>query len=276
MATLVMSIKKRSTLKPVPKVPPVILRVCKQVLGKITCTPPESRFYSYNLCQDDENKSASINTSESCDSLDYLLHEFDDNLEKDDAASIHLIPEEISHNATVASALSYRRTLKNRRSYRKAISSQYKSNTLTSHTKSPSEPTAKVNPICLVRKQQWCYVAETVDKASFIIYFAGMFITILTVLVLVPSLQNVNNWLSNIYIINETVSYILIKLYWVWNVQYYTLLDQINAHVMNKFFFYQYLKYNKLFLVYIMNEPLHFNAKHCVNKWNTVKLYDMF
>lgn len=198
MATLVMSIKKRSTLKPVPRVPPVMLWVCKQVLGKITCTPPESRFHSYNLCQDDEDKSASINTSESCDSLDYLLHEFDEHMEEDDTVSTHLLPEgdneDISQNATVASALSYRRTLKNRRSYRKAIHSQNKSNfTPTTHTKSPAERTAKVNPNCLIRKQQWCYVAETVDKASFIIYFASMFITILTVLVFVPSLQNVNN-----------------------------------------------------------------------------------
>lgn len=38
------------------------------------------------------------------------------------------------------------------------------------------------------RKRQWYYVAEVVDKASFLIYFLSMFITVTTVLLIVPSL----------------------------------------------------------------------------------------
>ncbi|XP_061168797.1 neuronal acetylcholine receptor subunit beta-3-like [Saccostrea echinata] len=202
MATLVMSIKRRSTLKPVPKVPPIMLWVCKQILGKITCTPPESRFHRYNLCDDDEEPVETIDSTASWASLDYLLHEFEEDMDEEDALSIHLSPnidnKDMSHNGVVASALSYRRTLKNRQSYRRAIQSENTPNKTLStsqnnvNNRSTPKPISKVSSDCSVRKQQWCYVAETVDKASFIVYFASMFVTILTVLVFVPSLQSVN------------------------------------------------------------------------------------
>lgn len=199
MATLVMSIKKRSTLKPVPPVPPLMLKACKQLLAKITCTPPESRFHVYNLCQEEDDKDKPFTATKSWDSLDHLLHEFDDVADDEDVSSAHLLPcavnDDISQTSILASALSYRRTLKNRRSYRRAI---YSENQQSSATPPPqrsaaTDPKVSVSPENLVRKQEWCYVAETVDKASFIVYLASMFITILTVLVFVPSFQNLNN-----------------------------------------------------------------------------------
>jgi hypothetical protein len=36
-------------------------------------------------------------------------------------------------------------------------------------------------------KHEWCLVAETLDKCSFIFYVIATFITIMTVLVIVPS-----------------------------------------------------------------------------------------
>ena len=198
MATLVMSIKKRSTLKPVPQVPPLMLQICKRYLGKITCTPSESRFHGYNLCQEEEDNKEPMNTTESWNSLDHLLHEFDDNIDEEEVSSVHLLPgaadEDVSQPGIVAGALSYRRTLKNRRSYRRAIhcENQPKSATSRSQSSSPTNPKETVSPESLVRRQEWCYVAETVDKASFIVYLASMFITILTVLVFVPSFQNIH------------------------------------------------------------------------------------
>eukprot|EP00105_Crassostrea_gigas_P015880 XP_011433049.1 PREDICTED: neuronal acetylcholine receptor subunit beta-3 [Crassostrea gigas] len=194
MATLVMGIKKRSTLKPVPQVPPLMLKACKQLLAKITCTPPESRFHAYNLCQEEDDKDKPFTATESWDSLDHLLHEFDDVADDEDVSSAHLLPcavsDDISQSSILASALSYRRTLKNRRSYRRAIHGENQQSSATSPPQ--TDPKAPVSPETLVRKQEWCFVAETVDKASFIVYLASMFITILTVLVIVPSFQNLN------------------------------------------------------------------------------------
>ena len=199
MATLVMSIKKRSTLKPVPQVPPLMLQICKRYLGKITCTPSESRFHGYNLCHEEEDNKEPMNTTESWNSLDQLLHEFDDNIDDEDVSSVHLLPsaadEDVSQPGIVASAVSYRRTLKNRRSYRRAIHCENQPKSATSRSQSsPTNPKETVSPESLVRRQEWCYVAETVDKASFIVYLASMFITILTVLVFVPSFQNIHTW----------------------------------------------------------------------------------
>ncbi|XP_033749117.1 neuronal acetylcholine receptor subunit alpha-10-like [Pecten maximus] len=93
---------------------------------------------------------------------------------------------------------SYRRMLRNRRSYRRAlhtddmeeetVSLDNESSQSSSHEEY-MEQVFRINRSRAVmeRKRQWYFVAEVVDKALFLVYLVSMFVTITTVLVIVPS-----------------------------------------------------------------------------------------
>ncbi|XP_069138565.1 neuronal acetylcholine receptor subunit alpha-10-like [Argopecten irradians] len=90
---------------------------------------------------------------------------------------------------------SYRRMLRNRRSYRRAIHTddiEEEAMRLNNEPQTNEEYMELVYRInrsraVMERKRQWYFVAEVVDKALFLVYLVSMFVTITTVLVIVPS-----------------------------------------------------------------------------------------
>ena len=234
LATLVMSIKKKAKLKPVPDVPPLVLWFCKRYLGRVTCTDFRSRLYEYDVCSDaDENSpdfeetdETTITTLNSChfdlydsedtDSMhDYNAISFSGEsdlqtsgetlgVDADDYALQHghssqaaLLGSENDKDTSkihnkgkgVRKRASYKRAI-----YRNPIFSCHHSSKISSSVSSKLSAVDKEDYLRHTklnnrRKREWYFVAETIDKSSFIAYGLSMFVTIFTVLVLVPNLQ---------------------------------------------------------------------------------------
>ncbi|KAK3603124.1 hypothetical protein CHS0354_027912 [Potamilus streckersoni] len=224
MATIVINIKRRSQLDPIPPVPPLILSFCENYLSKVVCTHFDdwkrrlNAQYFFHSEKDDllqgnnrdpiessftEEISLKEITPETEDTDKLIHNSSDDNIftENQSIANLSYISEESSEeddklcplpskNCSVDKSL-YRQTVNNtykkRPSYRKAIR---QNNVYGTRRKDLRKKTTKASSIFIGshQKYQWYYVAEVIDKATFLVYVISMFISILTTLVIVPAL----------------------------------------------------------------------------------------
>ena len=57
-ATLVINIKKKGDLRYCPHVPARVLRFCRDVLGRVTCTPFVNFYHYYGNCDEDPTQAS--------------------------------------------------------------------------------------------------------------------------------------------------------------------------------------------------------------------------
>ncbi|KAK3096941.1 hypothetical protein FSP39_004975 [Pinctada imbricata] len=237
LATMIMSVKKRANLKPVPEVPKFVLRICETYLSRITCTSVKSRLYEYNVCDQNEDISAcpevedeksleaknnsisqfQLHDSDSEEGKDKYLYEsnsdfqlYNHNFQTEDTllrghssqsalldhdhSQLLDTPEETENNTGRCHRKrpSYKRAI-----HRNPILGQSESSDDLLKTIAPDRTLKELTKDEILalwksnhrRKREWYFVAETMDKSSFLVYTLSMFITIFTVLVLVPNLQ---------------------------------------------------------------------------------------
>lgn len=237
IATVVMNIKTRANMKPVPEVPPFLSKLCRGILGKCTCMQFSTRLTKFDLCSDDytteNNAKYKTNRPEKrqSGSVDLFPKVSGKDIEEDvlEMGALWNDSEAFNSESTLTNNTSlcpliecseYEREdplrfkrFRMRGSYKlallnnvmrlrgqiqgeiipsndKAITDINNSNHSNAHTIDDDNHTRKRQKILreqMALKHEWCLVAETLDKGSFIFYVIATFITIMTVLVIVPS-----------------------------------------------------------------------------------------
>ncbi|CAC5356714.1 unnamed protein product [Mytilus coruscus] len=218
MSTLVMNIKNRGKRYPIPEVPPLLSKVCQGFLGKITFSKFSSRVDKFYLCSDKSNQDLNLRTKEYDSGKvhftepvipDKKTPEIEDEiLELADLLNEKepLCPG-IPTNSSPESNLKpcnhedpFRlNRQKLRRSYKLALRKGLVRTERHHHDEDnenndernngDSEDTdneLKIHQQNMLLKQEWYFIAETVERASFIVYVIATFITIMTILVIIP------------------------------------------------------------------------------------------
>lgn len=161
-ATLVINIKKKGERKPCPEVPPLILTFCKVVLARITCTRMLNFFDFYDICEPEIPSCGDVvqrpgMSGESTEELSSV--------------------DDLSEPST-----SRRHVLKLRNRHRQKL--RVESTREEKHRLYVKAKREFVPPRDL--RQEWYFVAQVIDKTLFIIFFTGMFLTVVFPLVIIP------------------------------------------------------------------------------------------
>lgn len=233
-ATIVMNIKKRGNTRHIPDVPPWVLRFCEKTLAKIVCTKMSYWNIQFNLCEEENNenetdlqkcipsqrrKSSTAGRFRSRLSESDIFHVRKENTElnlgydssdsESETGSLSDEGSSIFNNETKSNLLetpnssrfnlrrSYKRILRNRPSYRKAVNRETLIDCLYEQCTGQdaeelqeevkfSHPDKTIHEVTEL-KRKWYFVAECVDKAAFLVYLISMLFTVVTVLLIIPS-----------------------------------------------------------------------------------------
>ena len=183
-ATLVINIKKKGDRKPCPEVPNVLYRLCRDVLGRITCTYMGTYYDFYKQCPGSDDPSIP-----SCSSS---------NQDGGTATSADASGDELtfSDGDKKKKAL----VIKNRRLTRK--SSGPKNNTDETKNLFKRESFKRLNTMRRRRRRvdfmeefkdpriEWYFVAEVLDKSLFVLFMVAMGLTVSLTLIILPWLHD--------------------------------------------------------------------------------------
>ena len=236
IATVVMNIKTRANMKPVPEVSPFLSKLCRGILGKLTCMQFSTRLNKFDLCSDNDTTKNDEKYKKNHDEKQDGSVEFYPNVDGNDIeeevlemGALWNDSEAVNSESTLAKNTSLCPLIKcseyepedplrlnrfrMRGSYKRALvnsvmrlrgqiqgelipSNDEAITDLNNSSDSNAQRTGDDNRARkelknlrkeMTLKHEWCLVAETLDKCSFIFYVIATFITIMTVLVIVPS-----------------------------------------------------------------------------------------
>ena len=197
MSTFVMNIKKRGDEKQCPDVPHWVLWLCHVVIGRIVMTKyaweESTNYYVEDMPVDQTTCSTERQGAQS--SLPHMTPASNDKETEDASCTTELLPFHGSepcssqnpyydfsgekNKAATISAAPQRQIRVVQRSLSRASSAFDKN----------SDARFSVSSMCfhsLQMKRQWFYVAEVVDKFSFLIYLISMTISVTMILIVIP------------------------------------------------------------------------------------------
>ena len=171
-ATLVINIKKKGDRKYCPCVPEIVLKICKEFLSKMTCTPFFNFYELYGHCEDDYTSSSEEATS---------IEE-----EEDDDSLCEEIGPGTSDGGAVESIRmgSLRQRNRPTDSERAGTSSAVFSNEMRAIRRRLRQGVIPRDP-----RYEWFFVAEVLDKTLFFVFLVAMVVTVATSLIIVPWLH---------------------------------------------------------------------------------------